>query len=381
MEPIYEVHKVDRCELTELPCRATHQILARSSKVSENDNVYAIFVKYIKHDITFLQNWLKVFMMANKKNFEIRARKYLASKVLTYENWSDSISDGRKGDVLVLYGLCMLLGKHVIVHLHSHFIWSTLAELGNSHAADLEKCEIHLCYLGRGLFMELSKCEHPLEIIRESPQVQLIVVGELTVSEEQTYQKIAHTGLGFGVWETSQRLESIVCKPSTSTDVRNKSLGIATTSKKIIKVMVRNLGIIDTERLFTVTEQFLSQLPVSKYRPISYLKEITSTSTDRPEDTSADSDATIAYSSSDETILYSIGDNYETKTKPKSCTFSVNLHGIKRRQKYYCFKCVVSNCNKSFKCIRDWNTHHRIHHKFKLKCTTCGCKFAMPSAH
>ena len=96
-------------------------------------------------------------MMVNKINFEICARKYLTSKVLTYENWSDSISDGRKGDILVLYGLCMLLGKHTIVHLHNHLTWSTLSELDSNHAADLEKCEIHLCYLRRALFMELTQ--------------------------------------------------------------------------------------------------------------------------------------------------------------------------------------------------------------------------------
>ena len=94
-------------------------------------------------------------MMANKRNFEIRAAKYLASKVLTYENWSDSISDGRKGDVLVLDSLCMLFSKHAVVDLHNNVVWSTLDSLSNNHLDNLQKCDIHLCYLGRGLFMEL----------------------------------------------------------------------------------------------------------------------------------------------------------------------------------------------------------------------------------
>ena len=65
VEPIYEVHTVTQQELTELPCRTTHQIKAQSSKVLENDNLYAIFLKYTKYDITFIRNWLKVFMLAN----------------------------------------------------------------------------------------------------------------------------------------------------------------------------------------------------------------------------------------------------------------------------------------------------------------------------
>ena len=80
VEPIFEIHKVNRQELTELPCRPAHMIKATSSKVSENDNLYAIFLKYTKHDITFIHNWLQVFMMTNKWNFEIHAAEYLMSK-------------------------------------------------------------------------------------------------------------------------------------------------------------------------------------------------------------------------------------------------------------------------------------------------------------
>ena len=58
---IFEIHKVGRQELTELPCRPTHMVKVRSSKVSENDNLHAIFLKYTKHDTTFIRNWLKFF--------------------------------------------------------------------------------------------------------------------------------------------------------------------------------------------------------------------------------------------------------------------------------------------------------------------------------
>ena len=377
VEPIYEVHKVDRRELTELSCRATHQILARSSRVSENDNVYAIFLKYIKQDVTFLRNWLKVFMLANKKNFEIRAKKYLASKVLTFENWSDSISDGRKGDILVLYGLCMLLGKHAIVHLHNHHVWSTLSELGPTHAADLKRCEIHVCYLGRGLFMELTSRIHPLEIVADSANIQSIVIGQLTLTEELTYRKISQTGLGTGL-DAKPRSTSTECKPSTSTDTQNEIE--VSTLQKIAKVTVQRSNVTDIDGRFFVTEHFLSSLPFSKYRPIGYLQEISGATT-HTETTLVDSDATIPYSSSDETIIYKFEDQTATTTKPKRRIFSMHVHGIKKRRKYYCYKCEVPNCLKSFKGIEEWNRHHRIHHKFKLKCAVCSRKFTTPSAH
>ena len=49
----------------------------------------------------------------------------------------------------------MLFSRHAVVHLHNNLIWSTLASIGNNHLSDLQKCDIHLCYLGRGLFMEV----------------------------------------------------------------------------------------------------------------------------------------------------------------------------------------------------------------------------------
>ena len=94
-------------------------------------------------------------MLANKKNFEQCASKYLASKVLSYDNWLDSISEGCKGDILALFSLCMLFSVHALVHLKDGFIWMTLSKLLDDHAEDLKKCNVHLCYLDRGIFIEL----------------------------------------------------------------------------------------------------------------------------------------------------------------------------------------------------------------------------------
>ena len=47
------------------------------------------------------------------------------------------------------------LSKHTVVHLHNGIIWLTLDSLSADHLNDLDKCDVHLCYLGRGSFMEL----------------------------------------------------------------------------------------------------------------------------------------------------------------------------------------------------------------------------------
>ena len=81
----------------------------------------------------------------------------------------------------------MLFGRHALLHLHNGVIWSTLHQCSANHMDDLEKCAVHLCYLGRGLFVELVECEALLKILEDSKDnIQSLVVGELTPEEAST---------------------------------------------------------------------------------------------------------------------------------------------------------------------------------------------------
>ena len=409
VEPIYEVHTVNRQELTELACRSTHQVKAQSSKVLENDNLYAIFLKYTKYDVTFIRNWLKVFMLANNRNFERRAAKYLASKVLSYDNWCDSITQGRKGDVLALYGLCMLFSCHAVVHLHNNLIWSTLASMGTNHLSDLQKCDIHLYYLGRGLFMELVERDKPLRILVDKPDIHSIVIGELTTEE--------------GLLPIISQVEPTSDKDLLLQKYTEKDSKLLLT----VKIMAMKMNTIKPNKSYQVSQQQLLQLPKSKYRPANYYDKLLSS---RPESISsvhsihkdsdatlpysssgeksplphpalvsslpskhADSDTTLPYSSSDETIPYwdHCEDNRpenpkiikDTKKSGKFTKrrFGISFIGIRKCRRYYHFKCKEPRCNKTFNKVRDWNAHHRLVHKNKLKCGLCGRKFTTPSAY
>ena len=154
VKPIYEVHRVLQKEMVELCCRQTHCIRVRSTKVPENDNLYELFTRYTNNDIDFICQWLKVFNISNQWNLKQRASKYLASKGLLFDNWSCSITDRMKGDIFVLFRLCMLFKKHGMVHLRNGLVWTLLAQLTGDHYGDLKKCDLHLCYIGRGLFIE-----------------------------------------------------------------------------------------------------------------------------------------------------------------------------------------------------------------------------------
>ena len=91
-----------------------------------------------------------------------------------------------KGDILVLYTLCMLFDKHAIVHLRHGQVWSTLEDLSIDHYTDLQKCDLHLCYVGRGLFVELMEQKTPLVILKNTDAVQSLIIGELSITEEHT---------------------------------------------------------------------------------------------------------------------------------------------------------------------------------------------------
>ena len=104
-----------------------------------------------------------------------------------------------KGDIFILYTLCLLFNKHAIIHLGKGYAWTTLNQLSNNQYTDLAKCDLHLCYVGRGLFVELIKRDSPLEISSDTDERQSLIIGELTVTEEKTLQSIEMTGLGVAV--------------------------------------------------------------------------------------------------------------------------------------------------------------------------------------
>ena len=76
----------------------------------------------------------------HKAQLAKKAKQYLKSKGLSIDTWSESITDSRKGDVLVLFGLNLLMEMHCLVHLANGQIWTTLATLSGVHSTDLQKC-------------------------------------------------------------------------------------------------------------------------------------------------------------------------------------------------------------------------------------------------
>ena len=60
----------------------------------------------------------------------------------------------------------------------------------------MEKCRIHLAYLGRGLYVSLEPCKLHVITLPADEDVKLIVIGELTADESSTLNRIIKTRLG-----------------------------------------------------------------------------------------------------------------------------------------------------------------------------------------
>ena len=126
MSPLFKTQKFNKEGMTKLLCRATHFVKTHSVCSKENDNLYEIFAEVAGQLVSIMHEWLKFFVLLHRKSFEHRAHSYLKSNGLSLNNWSNSITDSRKGDVLVLYCLNLLTETHIVLHLKDGGIWMAL---------------------------------------------------------------------------------------------------------------------------------------------------------------------------------------------------------------------------------------------------------------
>ena len=105
-----------------------------------------------------MRTWLHLFVLLHKQYFNTIASTYLKCKGLSLDNWLDGIQDGRKGDILSLLGVCLLVEKHALVHLSNGMLWSSLKSSAGLHLHDdmLKKVDLHMVYLGKGNFALLQ---------------------------------------------------------------------------------------------------------------------------------------------------------------------------------------------------------------------------------
>ena len=139
--PLLETEKLSPYAMTHLECRNTHEIRQlepiedpKAEKQACNDNLYGIFGELEGKSSTYMCLWLGFFVTVPHHFFMNRATIYLCSKGLKLDKWMESIKTGQRGDILVLYRLCLLTDRHCVVHLNRRHLWSTLDYILDDHA-------------------------------------------------------------------------------------------------------------------------------------------------------------------------------------------------------------------------------------------------------
>ena len=77
-------------------------------------------------------------------------------KKLKLDTWADGVKLGRRADLLSMFTLSALISKHTLIHLRNGNIWTTMETSNMDHDEILKDCDIHLAYLGNGLFSEIK---------------------------------------------------------------------------------------------------------------------------------------------------------------------------------------------------------------------------------
>ena len=142
--------------------------------------------------------------MTHKHQIAKFAKDYLDSKGLDINTWLTRPKTGKRADVLALFLLCRITKCHCFVHLEGGCYWTLLKVNPGDHDMLLQKCNLHLAYLGYGNYAQLllRTVTYEYEIFGISSPLNIDVVdmkpqiiGSLTADEESTLSQLMSTGL------------------------------------------------------------------------------------------------------------------------------------------------------------------------------------------
>ena len=157
LTPMNEDLSLTKLELGELECRSNYSIrLLLNTKENCNDILYKIYGEEINKSPGFMRNWIRLYTMTNKKKLEQLSRNFLDSTNTNLTAWIKGLRSGTKGNLLSLYLLSLLTGTHCCIHLKQNKIWSTLKEKPHTHLELMQRCNVHLAYMGYNNFIQLS---------------------------------------------------------------------------------------------------------------------------------------------------------------------------------------------------------------------------------
>ena len=100
--------------------------------------------------------WLSFFIIVHKQTLQAKAGQYSKLKKLKLDTWAEGVKLGRRADILSVFALSALISKHTLIHLRNGNIWTTMETSNMDHDDLMKDCDVHLAYLGNGLFSEIK---------------------------------------------------------------------------------------------------------------------------------------------------------------------------------------------------------------------------------
>ena len=116
-------------DLNTLECYENFEIEAPLNSFSDrtlNDHLYSMFKQKNLETPSVMQKLVTFYVKHYHAKLQPCIMRYLASKKMTLEDWSISVGENRRGDILNVFFLSMVTGRNVCIHVHGRKMWSTL---------------------------------------------------------------------------------------------------------------------------------------------------------------------------------------------------------------------------------------------------------------
>ena len=127
------------------------------------------------------------------------------------------LNRGCKADILALFLLCIATDTHCFVHTKSGY-WTTLAETPQSHIEYIQRCNLHLNYLGKDTYVQHEIHTETVaydvfclpEPLKLDVQTETVTIGTCTADESETLDKLLRLGI------TAHTTVETTCSDSTN---------------------------------------------------------------------------------------------------------------------------------------------------------------------
>ena len=238
--PFSEHDRLQETELSSLVCFHSHQPECKLNDFTDatlNDHLYMTFRKKNLETLKLMCKLIAFFVRRYKKLLFKKARDYLESKKLTMDEWLNSVTMNRCGDILCVFLFSIVTGRHACIHLKNGRMWSTLRSVPVDHDEHINLCDLHLVYLGFGAFLclvprpalDTKECNLPIlgHVVGEDPETQMELRRKAIKEEkidEPTDSRIATAAAGSALQlsrverELSVPQTMFLSSSSTSTD-------------------------------------------------------------------------------------------------------------------------------------------------------------------